>query len=51
MSTKAPVEIMPPEKPFPHGEGPQPLPRRVLREKAGICFCHSRAGSMGSHFF
>ena len=27
MSTEEPIEILPPEKPIPHGEGPQPLPR------------------------
>jgi hypothetical protein len=27
MITKVPVEVLPPETPIPHGEGPQPLPR------------------------
>ena len=27
MSSEVPVEVLPPEKPIPHGEEPQPLPR------------------------
>jgi len=33
MSTKVPVEVLPPETPIPHGEGPQPLPRPRLSGK------------------
>jgi hypothetical protein len=33
MSTKVPVEVLPPETPIPHGEGPQPLPRLRLSGK------------------
>jgi hypothetical protein len=27
MGTEVPIEVLPPETPIPHGEGPQPLPR------------------------
>ena len=39
MSTKPPVEILPPETPTPHGEGPQPLPRpRFSTRRLALAF-------------
>ena len=39
MSTKAPVEVLPPEPPIPPGEGRQPLPRpRFSRRRLALAF-------------
>ena len=39
MSTEAPVEVLPPETPIPHGEEPQPLRRlRFSRRRLALAF-------------
>jgi len=39
MSTKVPVEVLPPETPIPHGEEPQPPPRlRFSRKRLALAF-------------
>ncbi len=39
MSTKVPVEVLPPEPPIPPGEGRQPLPRpRFSRRRLALAF-------------
>lgn len=39
MSTKVPVEVLPPERPFPHGEEPQPQSRPLFsRRRLAVAF-------------
>jgi len=64
MSTKAPVEVLPPETPIPHGVGPQPLPRphflgkrlllaftiAALADGLSVFFDAHAAGAVGGRF-
>ena len=45
MSTKMPVEVLPPETPSPYGVEPQPLPhQRFSRKRLGLAFAVAALG-------